>query len=268
MIMVEPFDPVAHNRAAWDQLVAEDNEWTRPVSPEAVQRAREGDWSIVLIGYEPVDTSWFPTSLAGVDVLCLAGGGGQQGPTLAAARATVTVFDNSPHQLAQDELVAARENLEISTVLGDMRDLSAFPDNAFDLIVNPVSNLFCPDLQPVWQECYRVLRPGGTLLVGFVNPDVYIFDYATLENRGEFIVRHPLPYSDIADMSADERASAFSPHAAVEYSHSMAEQIGGQLTAGFVLTDFQQAPHQSSPTGRYMPGYFATRAVKPADRPG
>ena len=143
-----------------------------------------------------------------------------------------------------------------------MRDLSAFPDNAFDLIVNPVSNLFCPDLQPVWQECYRVLRPGGALLVGFVNPDVYIFDYAALENRGEFIVRHPLPYSDIADMSADERESAFGPHAAVEYSHSMAEQIGGQLTAGFVLTDFQQAPHQSSPTGRYLPGYFATRAVE------
>jgi len=262
MSMDIPFDPVTHNRAAWDRLVAEDNEWTRPVSSEAVDRARAGDWSIVLIGYQPVDTSWFPPTLVGVDVLCLAGGGGQQGPILAAAGATVTVFDNSPSQLARDDLVAARDNLEISTVLGDMRDLSAFGDNAFDLIVNPVSNVFCPDLGPVWQECHRVLRPGGHLLVGFINPDVYIFDYAALDSRGEFIVRHPLPYSDVRDLSTDEREAAFGPNGAVEYSHSMAEQIGGQLAAGFVLTGFQQAPHQSSPTARYLPGYFATRAIK------
>jgi SAM-dependent methyltransferase len=150
-------------------------------------------------------------------------------------------------------------------VLGDMRDLRAFGDDTFDLIVNPVSNLFCPDLRPVWHECHRVLRPGGELLVGFVNPDVYIFDYVALESRGEFVVRHSLPYSDIADMSAAERESAFGVNAAVEYSHSMAEQIGGQLAAGFVLTDFRQAPHQSSATARYLPGYFATRAVKPGD---
>jgi len=31
---------------------------------------------------------------------CLASGGGQQGPVLAAAGAHVTVFDNSPRQLA------------------------------------------------------------------------------------------------------------------------------------------------------------------------
>jgi SAM-dependent methyltransferase len=230
-----------------------------------VARARAGDWSIVLIGYEPVDRSWFPPTLVGVDVLCLAGGGGQQGPILAAAGATVTVFDNSPSQLAQDDLVAATENLEIRTVLGDMRDLSVFGDNAFDLIINPVSNLFCPDLQPVWQECHRVLRPGGELLVGFVNPDVYIFDYVALDTRAEFVVRHPLPYSDLADLPPAERESAFGPQATVEYSHSMAEQIGGQLAAGFVLTGFHQAPHQSSPTARYLPGYFATRAVKSAN---
>ncbi|HEY5114414.1 MAG TPA: hypothetical protein VIJ00_02710 [Nakamurella sp.] len=94
--MDNPFDPVTHNRAAWDQLVAAGNEWTRPVSPELVAQARSGDRSIVLIGHQPVDPSWFPPTLTGVDVLCLAGGGGQQGPVLAAAGARVTAFDNSP----------------------------------------------------------------------------------------------------------------------------------------------------------------------------
>ena len=41
------------------------NEWTRPVGPEVIARAREGDWSVVLIGYEPVPRDWFPAALAG-----------------------------------------------------------------------------------------------------------------------------------------------------------------------------------------------------------
>src|SRR5690348_12552434 len=71
-----------------------------------------GDWSIVLIGREPVDRSWLPTDLTGKDVLCLASGGGQQGPILAAARTRVTVFDDSPRQLGRDQMVAARGGLE------------------------------------------------------------------------------------------------------------------------------------------------------------
>ena len=53
---------------------------------------------------------------------------------LAAAGARVTVFDNSPQQLAQDRHVATREGLELITIQGDMRDLSAFDDEAFDLV--------------------------------------------------------------------------------------------------------------------------------------
>ncbi|MEJ3749139.1 class I SAM-dependent methyltransferase [Actinomycetes bacterium KLBMP 9797] len=256
-------DPVAHNRTAWDRQVALGNEWTVPVSPEVVARARAGDWSVVLIGYEPVPRDWFPDVLAGADVLCLASGGGQQGPVLAAAGARVTVFDNSPRQLEQDAKVAAREGLALRTVLGDMRDLSAFADASFDVVFNPVSNLFCPDLAPVWRECYRVLRPGGRLLVGFRNPDVYLFDAEALDSRGEFVVRHPLPYADLTDMDEAERQRVFGPDHMLEYSHTMAEQIGGQLAAGFVLTGFAEAPHHSDATARFMPGYFATRAIKP-----
>src|SRR5205085_1973198 len=100
---------------------------------------------------------WFPP-VAGLEVLCLASGGGQQGPILAAAGARVTVFDNSPNQLAQDRLVADREGLALETVRGDMADLAAFPDARFDLIVHPCSNMFVPDVRPVWREAFRVLR--------------------------------------------------------------------------------------------------------------
>jgi SAM-dependent methyltransferase len=255
------FDPVAHNRAAWDREVDNDNEWTRPVGPEVIARARAGDWSVVLIGYEPVPRDWFPADLAGVDVLGLASGGGQQGPILAAAGATVTVFDNSPRQLARDEEVAAREGLEIRTVLGDMRDLSAFPDGSFGVVFNPVSNVFCPELAPVWREAFRVLRPGGLLLTGFMNPDIFVFDAAAME-RGELVVRHPLPFSS-QDLPEAEWAR-FYGDGPVEFSHTLTEQIGAQLAAGFRLTHLTEAPHHADATARYMPGYFATRAIKPA----
>jgi len=113
--VAENFDPVAHNRAAWDREVDQENEWTRPVGPDVIARARAGDWSVVLIGYEPVPRDWFPADLAGISVLGLASGGGQQGPVLAAAGADVTVFDNSPRQLGRDEEVTAREGLDPKT---------------------------------------------------------------------------------------------------------------------------------------------------------
>lgn len=258
--MTEDFDPTAHNRVAWDELVDNDNEWSRPVGPEVIAKARQGDWSVVLIGHEPIPRDWFPSELPGARVLCLASGGGQQGPVLAAAGATVTVFDNSPKQLARDDEVAARDGLGLRTVLGDMRDLSAFDDASFDVIVNPVSNVFCPDLTPVWEETFRVLRPGGTLMVGFMNPDVYIFDEVALD-RQELVVRHRLPFSSL-DLSPDDRMRAYGS-GPIEYSHSLTEQIGGQLAAGFVLTHLSEAPHHADVTAQHLSAYIATRAVKP-----
>ncbi|MGY0536066.1 class I SAM-dependent methyltransferase [Nocardioides sp. YJ-D4] len=259
--MTEDFDPTAHNRVAWDELVDNDNEWSRPVGPEVIAKARQGDWSVVLIGHEPIPRDWFPSELPGARVLCLASGGGQQGPVLAAAGATVTVFDNSPKQLARDDEVAARDGLGLRTVLGDMRDLSAFDDASFDVIVNPVSNVFCPDLTPVWEETFRVLRPGGTLMVGFMNPDVYIFDEVALD-RQELVVRHRLPFSSL-DLSPDDRMRAYGS-GPIEYSHSLTEQIGGQLAAGFVLTHLSEAPHHADATAQHLSAYIATRAVKPS----
>lgn len=259
-----PRDAAAtHNQAAWDHEVTVGNEWTVPVGPEVTAAARRGDWSVVLIGYDPVPRDWFPDPIGGTEVLCLASGGGQQGPVLAAAGAIVTVFDLSARQLSQDQMVAQRDGLRLRTVLGDMRDLGGFEDASFDLVFHPVSNVFCPEVEPVWRECFRVLRPGGRLLAGFMNPDIFIFDAEANEKRGELIVRHPLPYSDLADLTESERARLWGLDSPVEYSHTLTEQIGGQLAAGFVITGFRERPHHADTTARFMPGYYATLAIRP-----
>jgi SAM-dependent methyltransferase len=201
--------------------------------------------------------------LVGQDVLCLASGGGQQGPILAAAGAHVTVFDNSAAQLAQDRLVADRESLSLQTIQGDMADLSAFSDDRFDLIVHPCSNCFVPEIRPVWREAYRVLRPGGALLAGFANPVLYIFDDPASE-RGELIIRHAIPYSDLTSLSDEERRLYTDNDEPLAFGHTLEDQIAGQLDAGFVLTGFFEDRDPKHPLAKFIATFIATRATKPA----
>ena len=257
-------DEVARiNREGWDRRVEGGDVWTRPVSPEEIARARAGDWSIVLTPAKPVPRAWFG-DLAGAEVLCLASGGGQQAPILAAAGAKVTVFDASPAQLAQDEMVARRDGLAITTRQGLMHDLSVFADASFDLIFHPVSNCFAPEILPVWREAFRVLKPGGALLAGFMNPIIWLFDSDT-EERGELVVKYSIPYADI-EQRADEVETLIARDHTLEFGHTLEDQIGGQLQAGFVLTDLFE-DRNAGPDhlmSRHFPISMATRAIKPA----
>jgi SAM-dependent methyltransferase len=259
----------AYNRQAWDKQVEQGNRWTVPVSPEEIARAREGDWAIYLTPTVPVPRAWFPP-LNGLDVLCLASGGGQQGPILAAAGARVSVLDNSPRQLAQDRLVAGREGLSLRVVEGDMADLSAFEDRSFGLIFHPVSNVFIPEVRPVWREAFRVLRPGGALLAGFMNPANFIFDRELAEQEGILRVKYRLPYDDLTMLPERELNRYLRDQAPLEYGHTLEDQIGGQLRAGFYLQDLfeDRYPEEfDDALDRYMPTFIATRAVRPANRP-
>ena len=257
-----------HNRVAWDRKVAGGSPWTRPVDGETVAAARAGRWQVILTPQLPVPAGWFPghPDLTGCRLLCLAGGGGQQGPVLAAAGADVTVLDASAAQLARDRLVADRDGLDLATVQGDMADLGAFADASFDLIFHPVANCFVPELSPVWRECFRVLRPGGALLAGFMNPAYYLFDYQAIEDRGELEVRYRLPYSDLADLPRDILRTYLAEEEALEWSHTLEAQIDGQLAAGFVLTGLYEdrfGPEVNDPVSRYLAISLATRAIKP-----
>jgi SAM-dependent methyltransferase len=254
-------DVFKHNQRAWDALVERGFEWTVPVSPEAVRAARQGQWQIVLTPRRPVPSEWFPP-LAGTSTLCLAGAGGQQGPILAAAGAKVTVFDASSRQLAQDRLVAERESLSIETVQGDMKDLRVFDDGSFDLVVHPCSNCFVPNVAAVWREVFRILRPGGALLSGFVNPAFYMFDDAASEG-GELLVRHRLPYSDLASLTEEEQQTLVRAEEPFFFSHSLEDLIGGQTKAGLVIVGLYEDEWPDHPLSKFMAPLIATRALKP-----
>lgn len=253
-----------HNRKAWNQQVTEgESPWAQPVDEAAIAAARAGHWSVVLTPTLPVPTEWFG-DIKGKRVLGLASGGGQQVPLFAAAGARVTSFDNSDEMLALDRMVADREGLDITFEQGDMRDLSRFADESFDLIFHPVSNVFVPEVEPVWREAYRVLTPGGRLLAGFMNPEIFIFDWPKAESEGKLEIKYKLPYSDLTSLTESDRAARNGKGEPLEFSHTLDAQIGGQLKAGFAVHGFYEDRWGGKyPTDPYMPCAFATLAVKP-----
>lgn len=254
-------DVAKHNQAAWDGYVDQKNRWTMPVSGEILARARKGDWQIVLTPSRPVPHHWFP-KLKGCRVLGLAAGGGQQGPVLAALGADVTILDNSEKQLLQDRQVCKEFGLRINTLQGDMRDLSRFDPGSFDLVFNPCSVVFVDNVRKVWQECYRVLHHGGVLMAGLINPLAF-----QLEKREDgFFLKYKQPYSDLHSLPEEKRRELISAGEALEFGHSLSDQIGGQLQAGFLLSDmYEDHWHEPRPIDAFMPSFIATRAVKPTN---
>jgi SAM-dependent methyltransferase len=259
-------DVRAHNRAAWNRNVDQGNVWTVPVSTQTIERARRGEFQLLLTPSKSVPASWYPP-LNDVPVLCLASGGGQQGPVLAAAGAKVTVFDNSPRQLEQDRLVAARDDLQLEIVEGDAADLAMFADGTFGMVFHPCSNCFMPSVRPIWRECFRILRPGGVLLAGFANPIRYIFGGERMDS-GSLDVLWRIPYSDLKNLSeADRQRRIVEQQQPLEFGHSLDDQIGGQLDAGFVLAGFYEDRYADEVADRlshFIDSFIATRAVKPA----
>ncbi len=235
---------VAFNQQAWNAMARAGDRLYLAATTDEISRARVGDWKIRVTPQKSVPRRWFadwqteqPAIFSGERILCLAAGGGRQGPILAAAGAEVTVFDVSDEQLARDRVVAEREKLKLNLVSGDMANLSQFSDDHFDLVLNPCSVCFVPAVRPIWNECYRVLKPGGALITGFINPVYYLFDTAEMDKK-RLLVRHAIPYSDF-DLPAEERQRLLGDRPR-EFGHTLDDLIAGQLDVGFSLNGFYE----------------------------
>ena len=183
------------NRETIDRWIEEGWEWGTPISHEQFLQAKEGKWDVLLTPTIPVPHEWIG-DLMGKKVLGLASGGGQQMPIFTALGAECTVLDYSPKQIQSERLVAQREGFTIEAVQGDMTERLPFDDESFDLIFHPVSNCYIKEVQHVFQEAYRVLKPGGILLSGLGNEVNYLVD----EKEEKIIWKMPF------DPTEDEKA--------------------------------------------------------------
>lgn len=252
-----------HNRLSWNKQSKGSSPWCTPVDSKIIEEAKKGNWKVFLTPLKYVPQKWFG-DLKSKDVLCLASGGGQQAPIFAAAGANVISFDLSEEQLKKDQTVANQNKLQLKTIQGDMTNLSIFENDTFDLIFHPVSNVFIKDVKTVWKECFRVLKKDGRLLAGFMNPVFFLFDPDEATDSGELKVKYKLPYSDIEHLDKKRLQDLIDSKIALEFSHSLNDQVGGQIEAGFVIAGFYEDwwDDEATLVNKYSPTFIATRAVK------
>lgn len=244
------------NAKTIDSWVKEGWEWGVPISHEDYLAALSGKWDMLLTPTKPVPKEWFGGDLKGKRVLGLASGGGQQMPIFAALGAECTVLDYSECQLESERMVARREGYDIRVVRADMTKRLPFEDGEFDLIFHPVSNCYVQEVKPIFKECFRVLAPGGILLSGLDNGVNFLF---WDEDRREELNVFPVdPVKNPEQRKALEEAED-----GYQFSHTMEEQIGGQLEAGFRLTHLYEDTNGYGVFHEHnIPSFVATRAVK------
>lgn len=243
------------NAQTIDRWIEEGWEWGKPISHEEYERARSGQWNVVLTPTKPVPHEWFG-ELRGKRVLGLASGGGQQMPIFAALGAICTVLDYSPRQIESERLVARREGYEIEAIRADMTKPLPFADDSFDLIFHPVSNCYVEEVKPIWRECFRVLKPVGRLLAGMDHYVNYLVD------DDETAIVNALPFNPLRN--PEQMKQLRDADCGVQFSHTIEEQIGGQLEAGFrLLALYEDTNGEGRLHELNVPTMLATLAEKP-----
>lgn len=243
------------NAKAVDRWIEDGWEWGVPISHEQFEDVLNGKWSMLLTPNKPVPKEWYP-DLRGKKVLGLASGGGQQMPIFAACGAECTVLDYSEKQIESDLSVAEREGYKINAVRADMTKPLPFDNDSFDLIFHPVSNCFIEDVMHVWKECYRILKKDGRSMAGLDNGFNYLFDE---ENEKE--VKYRLPFNPLKDK--EQLKALEKDDSGIQFSHTLEEQIRGQLKAGFMLIDLYEDTNGQGILREYgVPTFWATLAVK------
>ncbi len=237
-----------------DRWVKDGWEWGKPISHEDYLKAKEGEWKVILTPNKMMPRSWFPEDLKGKKILGLASGGAQQMPIFSAYGALCSILDYSPLQLGSERMVASREGYAINIVRADMSEPLPFPDDSFDIIFHAISNSYIENVKDLFKECARILKKGGILVSGLDNGINYITD-------DEITIKNSLPFNPLKNKEYLKQLEKNDE--GIQFSHTLDEQIGGQLEAGFYLTDlFEDTNSEGRLKDLNIPCFIATRAIK------
>lgn len=204
---------------------------------------------------------WFEKA-KGKCLLGLVCGGGQQGPMFAMNGYDTTIMDFSESQLSKDVEVAKRENLHIKTVQADMTKPFPFEDNSFDIIFCPVSNVYIENLDNMYSEAYRVLRKGGLLMIGYINTWIYMYDGDEVwdQPEKELLLKYSLPFN--SKRLEEKGQLTIDPEYGYEFSHTLEEQIQGQLKNDFAMIDFYESKDSRNRLSQFGSDYIANLSIK------
>ena len=243
------------NSKTIDSWVKDGWEWGKPIPHETYLKALEGEWGVYLTPTKTVPHSWFG-ELKGKKLLGLASGGAQQMPIFAALGTECTVLDYSDCQLESERVFAEREGYKINIIKADMTKPLPFCDESFDIIFHPVSNCYVRETLPIFKECYRILKSGGILLSGLDNGVNFFF-----EEGDETKIVNKLPYDPLSDPELFKKG--IESNSGVQFSHTLEDQLGAQLKAGFILTELYEDTNGYGKLEELkIPTFWATKAIK------
>lgn len=225
------------NRERWNALVEADVIFSRPALKMDERQARQ-----------MIDEEGLLGDVQGKRVLLLGGGGGQQSAAFGFLGAEVTILDLSDSQLSKDRLAATHYGYGIDIQQGDMRDLSRFADASFDIVWQPYSINFVPDVRPVFAGAARVVRPGSWYVVQWHNPFTQGVDDETWTAEHGYSLRFPYKDGEIdsaifktqnwtVDTEDGKRVEVEGPR---EFRHTMRTFLNGLIDSGFAIRRFSE----------------------------
>ncbi len=241
------------NKAAWNHMAETGSQFAKVASEEELR--------------EPLKTldsrGWLPPCVKGLEVLCLAGGGGWQSTLYAQAGANVTVVDLSPSMLALDRREAARRGLKVRTLEASMDDLTALEDASFDIVHQPVSTCYVADIGKVYHEIARVTRNNGIYISQHKQPTS--LQIVSRDSQDRYVIGVDYYINGALPGTAD---TAYREDGTVEYLHRWDMLVGELCRSGFVLEDLRE-PYRGDPKappghfrhrGRFIPPYVRMKA--------
>ncbi len=246
-------DLIQFNRERWNALAEANYTYSRPFMDLDAQKARA--W----LDTQGESPAGLLDNLQGKDVLCLASGGGQQTAVFGLLGANVTVFDLSDTQLTRDEKAAVHYGYPLRMIQGDMRNLTIFEDDCFDLVWHPYSINFSPDARAVLRHTARILRPGGYYRLQFANPFTMELDETMWNGRG-----YPLSsvYTDAAEMVFDnphwdvwqEDGSVKKIVGPREFRHALSAILNTLVQNNFIILGLWEDSDSAQPNPEAKPG--------------
>lgn len=247
-----------HNQRWWNKLASHGYEACIPILDLTPKTARAG-----------IDPCGYLKRVRGKRVLCLACGGGQQSAHFGVLGARVTVVDLAPKQLEKDQEAARHYGYPIETVVGDMRDLSMVPSASFDIVCQGFSIMFVPDLQVVYRQVARVLKPGGIYCVvhchaiGYeVEPEQWTKDGYPVKRR--YLDTGPIKFNFKEPFEKTLEAPL------LQYAHTYEQAVQGLFDVGLQLIGYrdiqtgdpQAAPGTPGHRADILPEYYELWARK------
>jgi SAM-dependent methyltransferase len=249
-------DPRQHNKAAWDRRARLRLRHTA----SALDQHLANPLPIV----DP--EGWLGNSVRNKRALCLASGGGLQSGLLAAAGAIVTVVDISSEMLNLDRQLARAKGFSFRLVEASMDNLGALTDGEFDLVLQPVSTCYIPNITAVYAEVSRVLTTDGIYISQHKQP-ASLQARALPSQAGGYLVEKPyyglsneLPPTELPGLYREEDCS--------EFLHRWEEILGSLCRSGFVIEDVTE-PKQLATTpemrafverSNFLPPYIKIKA--------